>query len=97
MKIHVTLGTYELFKPFRKYIPAAKFIRVARRSVGYEQWETDCELLDAAENPIPVTETDEMKQLALLWGEQCFSDWLHNVLGGVLFQNMKYDAEIEPL
>jgi hypothetical protein len=97
MKLHVTLGIRDLFKPFRKHVPSAKFIRVTRRSVGYEQWEADCELLDAAENPIVVAETEELRQLSSLWGEQCFSDWVHNTLGDVLFQNMQSNVEVEPL
>lgn len=97
MQINVYLGLSELFRPFRSLIPAAKFISVRRISTGHEQWVGRCELLDDDMKPIPVSETDELRMLTSLWGEQHFYDWLYNVAGNVVFQNMASDSAIERL
>lgn len=97
MQINLYLGLSELFRPFRSHIPAAKFIAVGRKSVGYGQYVSQCELLDEGMNRIAVPETEELRMLTYLWGEQCFCDWLHNVAGSVVFQNMKSDSAIERL
>lgn len=95
MNLRVYLGVYELLKPFRKHLPEVRFIRVVQRSVGHKQWEIDVSLLDGNKQPVAISETDELKSIASIWGERCFGDWLHNVAGDVVFQNMTDDEAIE--
>ena len=100
MQKYISCGTAELFYPFKKYLPQVKYIKVNRSSVGYEQWESDIELLDAGKKIIRVDKLDveivkELNNLAQLWDEEYFEDWLHNVLAEPIFDNMTGSEIIE--
>jgi hypothetical protein len=85
MTTNIDCGTSELFYPFKKYLPGVKHLKVSRLSVGYEQWEVHFDLLDKDKKKISIekigeSNIKELDNLAKLWDEECFEDWLHNVV-----------------
>ena len=87
MTINFYTGVSEVLTPFKKYIPNMYFIKV---EVAPVVWDfARCTLLDKDKNEIEVVDSKELTDLALLWNESCFSDFLNNVAGNIIFQNMQ--------
>lgn len=95
MTLHISDAFRELLYPFRKWLPTVNYAIIKKKSVGFEQWEIECNLYSKDDKKVTIPENDEIKAIAQLWGEDYLSDFIHNWAAQHIFQNMRgYEEKV---